>query len=145
MTEFNPEEHLGRLISRARRLFSQNLQNQLNTLDNRVTVEQWRVLLVLWEEEGIAQTQLADRTFKDKPTTTRMLKLLEDQGFVRRQKDDKDRRAHRIFLTNEGRLVVEESIHLAIQVLEKARVGLSDREVSELKRMLKIVNQNLSD
>lgn len=144
MNIFQPEKELGRIIKRASRLLSQNLQSELNSLEIRITIEQWSLLFVLWEEEGLSQTELGERVSKDKPTTTRMLKLLKDRKLLRRQKDNVDRRAYHLFLTAEGRGVVEATIPLMKKVLSKAQKGLSEKEISELKNTLKIVNQNLS-
>ncbi len=141
---FQPEKELGRIVKRTSRLLAQNLQNEFNALKIRITVEQWSVLFVLWEEDGISQTELGERAFKDKPTTTRMLKLLEEQKLLQRQRDDVDRRAYHLFLTPKGRGVVEATIPLMKKILTKAERGLSEQESAELKRMLKIVNQNLS-
>ncbi len=109
MTTFIPEEHIGRLIVRARSLLSQNLYHELNAAGINITSEQWGILTILLEEEGITQTQLAERAYKDKPTTTRMLTLMEKRGYIRRQRDESDRRAHLVFLntrTNSGKILL---------------------------------------
>ncbi len=142
--EFQPEKELGRIVKRTSRLLSQNLQNELNSLDIRITVEQWSLLFSLWETEGSSQTELGKRTFKDKPTTTRMLKLLEAQQLIQRQRDNVDRRAYHLFLTPKGRGIVEATVPVMKKVLNKAERGLTRQESVDLKRMLKIVNQNLS-
>lgn len=144
MKDFFPEEHLGRIISRAKNLMTQSLQHAFNEKSNfKVTVEQWAILIVLWEEDGISQTLLAERALKDKPTTTRMLTILERRGVIVRRRDETDKRAYKIFLTDEGYADMEQLIPLAVQVLQKAETSLAEQEVTELKRMLKIFINNL--
>ncbi len=145
MTTFIPEEHIGRLIVRARSLLSQNLYHELNAAGINITSEQWGILTILLEEEGITQTQLAERAYKDKPTTTRMLTLMEKRGYIRRQRDESDRRAHLVFLNDKGRLVAQETLPLVIRIMQKAQLGLTSREVEEFKRILRIVSHNLAD
>ena len=144
MNIFQPEKELGRIIKRASRLLSQNLQSELNSLEIRITVEQWSLLFVLWEEEGLSQTELGERAFKDKPTTARMMRILEKRNLLKRERNDADKRAFHLFLTEKGKEIVEETIPLAQKVLNKAQKGLTQQKVSELKNMLEIVNQNLS-
>ena len=143
MEKFKPEEHIGRLIVRARTLLSQQLQLSLKAHGHTITPEQWAILLVLWEGDGISQTQLAERAFKDHPTTTRMLKLLEYQGLVVREKNPDDRRAYIVCISEKGRALMDELIPHAIDVLNKAQVGLSKKETDDLKRMLNIIISNL--
>ena len=145
MSKIQTKEHLGIIVSHTRRLLSQNIQNELNCFEPRITVEQWHLLIELLLEDDISQTELGERTFKDKPTTTRILKLLMDQGLIQRQSDPVDRRAYRIFLTEEGRSLAQDSIEVVKKVIRKAQTGLSFQEISELKRMLGIVNKNLSN
>ena len=144
MSKIQTKEHLGIIVSHTKRLLSQNIQNELNCFEPRITVEQWHLLIELLIEDDISQTQLGERTFRDKPTTTRILKLLIDQGLIQRQNDPVDRRAYRIFLTEEGRLLAQDSIEVVKKVIRKAQTGLSFQEISKLKRMLRIVNKNLS-
>ncbi|HMR68180.1 MAG TPA: MarR family transcriptional regulator, partial [Anaerolineae bacterium] len=68
--------------------------------------------------------------FKDKPNVTRMLDVLERRGFVIRQKDDTDRRAYRVFLTEPGRQLQAKLVPLAVEVLEKGQKYLSEAEIS---------------
>ena len=143
MDKFYPEEHIGRLVVRTRSLLSQRLHQALNAYGFTITPEQWAILIGLWEEDGISQTQLAERAIKDKPTTTRILKLLENQDLVYRQKDATDRRAQQVFLTDKGKKLVKQMIPLAVEVLNKAQLGLTTQEVAELKRMLKVIIANL--
>lgn len=144
-SEFIPEEHIGRLIVRVRTLLSQRLQHELSSHGVGITTQQWGLLSVLIEDDGISQTQLAERAFKDKPTTTRMLKLLEKKEFITRQRDAVDQRAYQVFLTPKGELVVQDAVCLAMKVMQEAQENLSEQEISEYKRITRIINKNLSE
>ena len=62
-----------------------------------ITPEQWIVLNSIREREGVCQRELADLTFKDKPTITRILDLLVKKQLIRRETDSKDRRIFKIW------------------------------------------------
>lgn len=67
-----------------------------------ITPEQWVVLFHLRQQQGQSQSELGDRSVKDKTTITRILDRLEHKGLALRRRDPHDRRAQRIFLTPEG-------------------------------------------
>jgi DNA-binding MarR family transcriptional regulator len=67
-----------------------------------VTPEQWVVLFRLHQRQGQSQSELGDRSVKDKTTITRILDRLEHKGLAQRRRDPLDRRSQRIFLTPGG-------------------------------------------
>ena len=71
-----------------------------------VTPEQWVVLFRLYERDGLTQSELGDRTVKDKTTVTRILDRLEKKGLLYRRRDTRDRRSQRIHLTESGTTVL---------------------------------------
>lgn len=57
-----------------------------------VTEQQWRVIRVLAESGTLDASDVADRAFILAPSLTRMIKSLEERGFITRQKDKEDGR-----------------------------------------------------
>ena len=57
------------------------------------------ILLPLFEQDGLRMGELAGRARLSKQTMTTLVRLMERNGLVRRERDDRDRRAFRIFLT----------------------------------------------
>jgi DNA-binding MarR family transcriptional regulator len=49
-----------------------------------ITIEQWSILYHLWKEDGLSQQELCNRTFRDKPSITRLIDNLEKQHLVKR-------------------------------------------------------------
>lgn len=68
-----------------------------------VTADQFVVLTLLAEDDGIIQKELTRRTCSDANTIAALVALLERNGWVRREPSSEDRRARRVFLTPEGR------------------------------------------
>lgn len=145
MSVFIPEEHIGRLIVRAKSLLESNLHQEIKAKNHKITVQQWSILIVLWEEEGISQKILAQKAFKDNPTTTRIISLLEKQGIIKRKRNNKDTRIQQVYLTQKGKQITKDIIDPAQKVLNKAQQGLTAEELVDLKRMLNLLNQNLSN
>jgi DNA-binding MarR family transcriptional regulator len=69
----------------------------------RVTPLQYSLLSALMDRQSADQTTLANLVALDRTTTTGALKRLELRGLIRRERSDRDRRAHVSALTDEGR------------------------------------------
>jgi DNA-binding MarR family transcriptional regulator len=57
-------------------------------------------------ESGMLQSKLRRQLGVSRPTVSRMLASLEALGFVRRERDERDRRQLRVSLTKRGRAVI---------------------------------------
>ena len=68
-----------------------------------MTADQFVLLALLADEDGITQQELAERARSDPNTIRAMLVLIEKNGIVRRGKHPSDRRARRVTLTRKGR------------------------------------------
>lgn len=68
-----------------------------------ITYTQYVVFLVLWEKDGLTMGELGKRLYLDNGTLTPLLKKMEEKGYVRRCRSEKDERVVQIFLTDEGR------------------------------------------
>jgi MarR family transcriptional regulator, organic hydroperoxide resistance regulator len=108
-------------------------------------VGQEMILLHLWGEEGLTQTQLAERLGVEPPTVTKMLQRMEAAGLLRRCGDAEDARVSRVHLTDAGRSLeplVERSWAV---VEERVTAGMTAEERLLLRRLLQQVRANLSD
>lgn len=68
-----------------------------------LTYPQYLVLLALWERDGLSVKELGAKLTLDSATLTPVLKRLEQQGLVARNRDRSDERVVRIALTGPGR------------------------------------------
>ncbi len=138
---FSLDESIGFLVYRAQLVMRKELMRQFAPHD--VTAEQWPLLYRLWEEDGLTQRQLADRTFKDQPTTTRICQRLEEKGLVRRSPCPEDARASRVYLTARAAALVPELIPRAERTLAGAVAGVDAARVAVAKEVLAQVFINL--
>lgn len=68
-----------------------------------MTADQFVLLALLIEKDGITQQELARRASSDPNTIRAMLVLLENRGLVKRRRHPTDARALRITITRKGR------------------------------------------
>src|SRR5262245_59071943 len=68
-----------------------------------LTADQFVVLTVVAEEEGLTQREVVDRAYSDPNTIGAILTRLEAKGLVRRRPHPRDGRARCVHLTAAGR------------------------------------------
>ncbi|WP_104383912.1 MarR family winged helix-turn-helix transcriptional regulator [Sphingobacterium sp. HMA12] len=106
------------------------LQRNLKEAGLSITSEQWSIMYNLWVEEGLTQQELAIRTFRDKPSVTRLINNLERLNLVIRVNDKNDRRSNLIYLTKIGRKMKDEGMKQANNTIEQALGGLTDDQIA---------------
>lgn len=93
-------------------------------------------LLTLERHDGQNQEQISERLGIDKATTCKALQKLERQGYVRREVDERDRRAYRVYLDEAGRAVIP-AIRKAIREWDTlVTAELTQEEEQALSRLL---------
>jgi DNA-binding MarR family transcriptional regulator len=110
-----------------------------------ITREQWTILAILWIEDGSTQQYLAQKTYRDKPSTTRLIDNLEREGLVVRRSDEKDKRINHIFLTEKAKALEEPVNDLVYETLEIATKGLTYDEATIIKSAFDKVYHNIMD
>lgn len=137
---FDMDESLGFIVYRTSQAFKKEFSRRLRTYG--LTPEQWSTLNRLGEQDGLSQKDLAERTYKDSPTTARIIDKLENKGLLRRTGDPEDRRVFLIFLTESGKKLREEIIPITIQLNSDASKGLSEKDLNNLLNLLNKVYSN---
>ena len=68
-----------------------------------VTADQFVVLSLLAERDGVSQQEICSRCYSDPSTIGALVRLMEGRGWVRRESDPRDGRARQVHLTDSGR------------------------------------------
>jgi DNA-binding MarR family transcriptional regulator len=109
-----------------------------------LTLQQWRVLVVLGEAPGgMTVSRVATRIGVTVPATSRQLRRLERRGLVAIGADATDRRASRAALTVTGCAVRDAILHYRRERLSSTtrRVDASDRTLAELARIAALLDE----
>ena len=99
---FKIEETFGFMINRTSIILKKCLTTRLKDKGIDLTPEEFSLLSRLWEENGITQSSLVEKTIKDKAIVTRLLNNLIKKGYVYKKVNEDDRRNQIVFLTEEG-------------------------------------------
>ena len=93
-------ENIARYISEIQRTGNTFFLKELSELG--LGYGQFNFLMELYKKDGVRQEDLSINLRIDKGTTARAVKKLEEEGFIIRIHDDKDKRAYRLFLTEKA-------------------------------------------
>ena len=119
---------------------SKKLQKNFMESGIDLTPSQWTVLLYLTEQDGVSQQQLCEATCKDKPAMTRLLKSMERNGSIQR-----NRRCHEVHLTMKGKLMKQRAQRVADRTMKQALRGLSHDMLVTSQDVLRRIFANSSD
>lgn len=141
--ELHASEQLALLLYRANRHFQYLMT--LHFKSYGITPEQWNVLKHLQEQDGMTPKELGYTADKDKTTITRMIDSLEQRNAIKRQIHSADRRSYRIYLTREGRELIQELQPIPNKVNKAASGGLTEGELLAFKKMLHTLQNQIID
>lgn len=119
-------------------------ENQLNALLSKHQIQraQWTVLFYLAKYESVTLVELSHYLGVEKPTTTRTVHRLQEQGYVE-QMESSDKREKRMRLTNSGEKVYHD-IRLYIDQFEQEILqGINEEEIMGAIDVLKHIRTNL--
>lgn len=137
------EETVGFLLSDTVRTMTRTFSARI--AKHRVGMGIFQFLRVLWEDDGLTQVELAERTRMRGASAAGALHELERRGFVRRIADNYDRRKIRVLLTLKGRQLYD-LVMPDIDITNRAM--LADFDAAEqrmLKSMLQRMRRNLAE
>ncbi len=101
------------------------------------------VLQALWEQEGMTQSELAERLERSPSTITKMVQRMERSGFLERRSDPDDERISRVHLTDLGRKVQSDVESVFQTFAAEAFAGFSEEELAQLHTMLQRIHRNV--
>jgi MarR family transcriptional regulator, organic hydroperoxide resistance regulator len=137
--QFN--ETVGVLLAQVCRQHRQNAETALNTIGLHTGQE--FLIILLSEQDGLTQNELAEIIKVQPPTISKMLARLGN--LIERRPDKEDARISRVYLTDEGRKIVTDIYKIWQSLEERTTTGLSLMEQALLRRLLMQLLTNLQD
>ncbi|HPD93217.1 MAG: winged helix-turn-helix transcriptional regulator [Rhodobacter sp.] len=99
-------------------------------------VPEWRVLACLHDCDGLMVTRLAAQALSEQSAMTRVVERMEERGLLERRNDPRDRRRVRVYLTPEGRALVQDLAHQAKVNEAQMMTALTPEQSRALKSLL---------
>ena len=140
--ELRLEETIGFLLSDASRTMTRTFSARI--AEHGVGMGIFQFLRILWEEDGLSQSELASRTRMRGPSVANAINDLERRGLVKRLADRADGRKVRVLLTPQGRRLYDLVMPDIAVTNQSMLAGFSTAEQETLKAMLRRVRRNLA-
>ena len=131
---FEPKRSLGYLLNLAGRLLGRALDRRL--AEHGVALGHFPLLLVLWEEERLTQTEIARRLDIVQPTVANTLKRMQRDGLIAAAPDPANARRVLISLTERGRALEPRLKQEARGVNAAAAREMSANELADFRATL---------
>lgn len=135
------ENSLGMIARNASKLLEKAFDLEL-LRDYGMSGGQWRTIAALAYRDGLSQREVADLISLDSSTLVPIIDKLEQNGFVKRQPDPKDRRNKRIFLTEKSQSIIDSIVDAALNLRKAVYKDISARDMDIAKTVLRKVNEN---
>jgi MarR family transcriptional regulator for hemolysin len=108
-----------------------------------LTRAQWRATKVLYHREGLRQTELAEFLEMEPIAVGRVIDRLQAAGFVERRPDPKDRRAWRVYTTEQAKVIVADMEIIARELRTDATRGIEHDELRQALDVIEKIKENL--
>lgn len=106
-------------------------------------VGEHEVLANLLRAPGITQQELAKRCFVAKSGISMMLTRMEGQGLLRREADANDGRIKRLYLSDTGELLAQQSVAIQDEIVTLMMAPLSGDELAMMTTLAARVSEQL--
>ncbi len=131
------------IIDQTGKVAKQYSQREFDQAKLGITVDQWVLLKIIAQHEGLSQTDLAQKSLRDPASVTRTLDILAKKGLVRRDPIPNNRRQYQVVLTAAGGRFVQQHKGMVDRHRAKSTEGFSKAELRQLKSMLLRIQKNM--
>lgn len=143
MSEMSKTVTMGRMMALIARRWRQILDAQLRPYD--LTDATWQPLLELQRHgRPMHPKEIAEALLLDKSSMVRILRTLEEKGFVTRELDETDRRAYYVRITETGELRLAEVVRLSADIEVAVTDGLSSEDRHIARRVLEHIQSSIN-
>ncbi len=135
------DSYLPYLLNRAGARIAASFSDKVRPLG--ATLQMWRVLAALREQDGRRMGDLSTTTSIEVSTLTRLVDNMEKKGLVARRRDPQDARAIVLHVTAAGRRLTQRIVPIAERYETVALAGFNSAETRTLKAALRRLYANM--
>jgi MarR family transcriptional regulator for hemolysin len=129
-------------LEKTSKVYRQYFQSQLKKGGFEITLDQWLVMVMIIDYEGISQTEIAERVFKDKASVTRIIELLVGHGYIDRKPHLTHGKMWQLDVTEKGYDIIE---RLKIEVPKIREAALKNIDSENLQITQEIMNSIIAN
>jgi len=130
----NLKDNMGFLLNKAARLMREQVAEALKPLS--LSFQDYVILRMVENQQIETQQELAQRNGIDRTSMVDIIDKLEERDLLNRQKDDQDRRKHKLLITAKGRKTMIHAKRITEKVQKNMLKNLSVEELAVTKAVL---------
>lgn len=143
MKKFQYENSVGYIVYSASKAFQKAFDLELRNKIG-ITLTQSKVIFALYMFSGLTQRELADKIGVETPSLVPIIDKMEEDGYLKRKLDSKDRRLKRIYTTPKTDALWDSMMECGLQIRKVSLNKVSEQEVQSVLNTLKRITENLS-
>ncbi len=128
-------------IERCHKAMRKYTQKKLNHAGFDITIDQFVILKMLIESDGLSQSAIASATLKDNASVTRIIEQLLKKGYVKKFQGA-DKRTSDYELTQTGEKYLSQVMPLIFEVRETGVKEVSEKDLSTTINSLKRIAES---
>jgi MarR family transcriptional regulator, transcriptional regulator for hemolysin len=142
MRSYDFENSIGFIVNRTARAFVKALDSELRYRTG-VTFGQWKIMVMLVNQNGLTQKEIADRLDLEGPTLIPIIDKMEKEGLVIRKVDTDDRRNNRICRTDKADKLWDKMLECALKIRQISVKDIPEEDINTMRNVLDKIWQNL--
>lgn len=142
---YKPEQiPIGYLIHQAHRAVHQAINMAFHEAEIPFAIEQWPVMMEIFNSNGASQQFIANKIKKDKTSVTRLIGTLERNGLVVCKADTADRRKKLVFYTEKADQIRSKSVSVLSDINRQIMKDVSAENEQIFRDVLTNIFSNLN-
>ena len=142
MQKYDFQNNIGFIVNKTAKAFVKALDSELREKVG-VTVGQWKVMVMLINQDGLTQKEIAERLGLEGPTIIPIIDKMEKDDLVVRKVDPSDRRNNKIYRTEKANELWTEMLKCATKVRQVSLMDIPKVNIGITKKVLEHIYQNL--
>jgi MarR family transcriptional regulator, transcriptional regulator for hemolysin len=142
MQKYDFQNNIGFIVNKTAKAFVKALDSELREKVG-VTVGQWKVMVMLINQDGLTQKEIAERLGLEGPTIIPIIDKMEKDDLVIRKVDPSDRRNNKIYRTEKANELWNEMLKCATKVRQVSLKDIPEVNIGITKKVLEHIYQNL--
>lgn len=114
------------------------VQNEFNNQDFGITFDQWLLLELINNSNGVSQAELSDKLFRFPSSITRSIDLLMAKGLVEKMQSKESKSKNEVYLTEEGKWYLKKNAIATESIIKRL---LSSTVIRDLKAIEREINE----
>lgn len=127
--------NIGFIISIALNQYIRQTDGYLKEIN--LNMSQTKVLLALYDYDGVSIDFLTKKTYMSKSSVTKAVKHLEKKGLVNKEIDEEDNRKKVITATDKGKQIQKDALEMNFKIEEKLKKELGNDAIKSMKIQLR--------